>query len=74
MSYEDSLRILWSSSLEKRRMRGDLIAFNNFLRRGEVLKEVMIFSLWELITELVGMVQSCTRGVSDWTLVNFSVL
>lgn len=42
MSYEERLKTLGSSSVKERRLRGDLTAFNNFLRRGS--EEVQISS------------------------------
>ncbi|KAK4830492.1 hypothetical protein QYF61_011405, partial [Mycteria americana] len=45
MSYEKWLRSLALSSLEKRRLRGDLIALYSFLRRGSGKGGVELFSL-----------------------------
>ncbi|KAK4832291.1 hypothetical protein QYF61_021690 [Mycteria americana] len=66
MSYEEQLRTLGLSSLQKRRLRGNLIIYS-FLRRGSE-REVLVSSPWYPVIGCVGMVQSCTRGGLDWTL------
>lgn len=63
MSYEEWLRTFGLSSLEKRRLRGNLIAFYNFLRRGG--REVLIVSSWYLVTKRVAMAQSSVRRGLD---------
>jgi len=72
-SCEEKLRILGLSSLEKRRLRSNLMSLYSFLRRGEVEKEVLSSSPLCPVTGLVGMVQSCTRGGSDLPLGSISL-
>jgi len=62
MSCEQQLRTLGFSSLEKRKLRGDLIGLYSFLRRGEVEREVLSSCPWDPVTGHIEMVQSCARG------------
>ncbi|KAK4824758.1 hypothetical protein QYF61_018492, partial [Mycteria americana] len=61
--YEEQLRTLGLSGLERRRLRVDLIAPYSFLRRGS----------GEGVTGHMGMVQSCASGGLDWTLGSISL-
>lgn len=59
-SHKENLRTPGLSSLEERRMRGNLIPPYSFLRR-EVEREVLRSSMWDPVMGCMGMVQPCAR-------------
>jgi len=64
MSYEEQLKTLSLSSMERKKLRGDGIALSGFLRRGSGKGGA---ELWDPVTGRVGMAQSYVRGDLDWT-------
>ena len=66
MSSEERLRTLGLSSLEERRLRGDLMALYSFLRRGHGEGGAELFSLGSR-DRMPGNGAKLHRGGSDWT-------